>query len=201
VSDPHADLEVLRRVMREGAVDQTPASPGLTDYVVAVLEAFARWLHRHAPGLHWVWPAARGLGRALTVAAIVLVLAVLVLVVRTVLAGRRSRAPRVAAAPRRVATPSAPPERSRLEWREEIERRLRAGDVGGALEALWWWFARGVSAARVDPAWTSRELLANARRPELAPLALGLDRLLYAAERPRADAVRAFLRHSEETLA
>ena len=201
MTDPHADLEVLRRVMQEGGVDQTPVRPGLTDYVVAVLEAFARWLHRQAPGLHWVWPATRGLGRALTVASVVLVLAVIALVVRTVLAGRRSRAPRAAAAPRRVAAPSPPPERSRLEWREEIERRLERGDVGGALEALWWWFARGVSTSRVDPAWTSRELLASAQRPELAPLAFGLDRLLYAAERPRADAVRAFLRRSEESLA
>ena len=65
---------------------------------------------------------------------------------------------------------------------------------------MWWWFARALTTARVDPAWTSRELLAHSGRRELGGLALALDRLLYGAARPQAADIRAFLSRAEEAL-
>ncbi len=80
------------------------------------------------------------------------------------------------------------PERD--EWLTELRARLARGDVPAALEALWWWFARSLSGAAAESSWTSRELLAHASRPELAPLAAALDRLLYGETRPSVEDVR-----------
>ncbi len=199
---PRADLEVLQRVVRESGVDQNVPRPAWPGYARALAEAFSAWVERWFPrarGLHEIGGA---IGAWMTVAAAVLVLAVLAFVVRAVLqTRRRRRAAGAASPPYRVPAAAGPPERDRGAWRREIEGRLGAGDLSGALEALWWWFARAVSDARVDPAWTSRELLAHANRPDLAPLAVALDRLLYGAERPGAEAIRRFLRRGEEALA
>jgi hypothetical protein len=104
--------------------------------------------------------------------------------------------------PAASAIPSAQPlaEHDREGWRREIDRRLAAGDLEGTLEALWWWFARSVSRDRVDPSWTSHELLARCARPDLTPLARVLDRLLYGQQRPRPDDVRRFVGRIEAAL-
>jgi len=198
VSTP-ADLDVLERVLRESGVDQKTGDPSWSAYLYAVLEAAAAWLSARLPGLRGLRNLPTTLGPAFGVAAIALVTIALVLVVRVALRARRR-----AAAPLRVSTPTvaaaAAPQRDRQGWRREIERGLEKGDLGAALEALWWWFARALTNARVDPAWTSRELLAHAGREELSGLALALDRLLYGAARPRAADVRAFLATAEEAL-
>jgi hypothetical protein len=194
-----ADAEVLQRVLRESGVDQTVAAPSWGGYGVAVLERFFRWVNGHWPHLGFLERLSGLVGPGLILAVIGLVVLVLVLVARSMLDARRRRA----AAPSPVLTiPTRTPvlEKSREGWRQEIERRLAAGDLAGALEALWWWFARALTSARVDPAWTSRELLAHARRPDLGGLALGLDRLLYGPSRPRAEDIDGFLRHAEEAL-
>jgi hypothetical protein len=98
-------------------------------------------------------------------------------------------------------TSAPPPERGRADWRQELDRRLASGDVAGALEALWWWFAREVASEHVDASWTSHELLARCGRRELAPLATALDRLLYGAERPDVSDLLRFRGRIEEALA
>src|SRR5262249_14971895 len=57
-------------------------------------------------------------------------------------------------------------------WKSELERQLAAGDARGALSALWWWMARALAAERVQPAWTSQELLRHAGRGDLLPIAV-----------------------------
>jgi hypothetical protein len=197
----HADAAVLERVLRESGVDQTPPGPTWVGYAQALAEAFARWLERVFPHESFFRHLPEAVGFALIASAIALVVGVLAVAVRAGLRARTQRlASRTGAGPRTVAAPIPRPERDRAEWRDELERRLAQGDVAGALEALWWWFARTVSASKVDPAWTSRELIAQAGRLELAPLAFALDRLLYGAERPHAETIRTFLRQGEEAL-
>jgi hypothetical protein len=195
-----ADLDVLERVLRESGVDQTVAGPSWSAYVYALLEAFVAWLDRRRPGMHGLRDLTNTLGPAFGVAAIALVLIVILVVVRASLRARRRVAAPVRTSVRAIAAATPTPERDRDAWRREIDRHLDAGDFGAALEALWWWFARALTRARVDPTWTSRELLAHVGRRELGGLALALDRLLYGAVRPRAADIHAFLSRAEEAL-
>lgn len=195
---PPTDLDVLQRVIRESGVDQTVPAPTWSGYALAVLEAFADWLRRALPDLRGLRQLPTVIGPAVAVIAAALVLLVLLAVVRAAVSSRRRQAHRAGPATRLMPAPVPVPDRDPAGWRQEIERRLGAGDLAGALEALWWWFARTLTAGRVDPAWTSRELLAHTQRVELAPLALALDRLLYAAQRPQAEHIRGFLHHVDE---
>jgi hypothetical protein len=193
-----ADLELVRRILEETGVEQTPPAPGWSAYLETLAVAVAEWLVRHFPSLQGLESLPRRLGPAAAVVGVALVAAVLFMIARTVLRRRQIAARARPAAP----PPSAPriAERGRREWRHELERRLAAGDVEDALEALWWWFARSVSAGRVDPSWTSRELLASSDRAELTPEAGALDRLLYGFERPDADELRRFVIRLEAAL-
>jgi len=194
-----ADAEVLQRVLRESGVDQTAVAPSWGAYAGALLEALFEWIRARTPHLGFLEGLSNLVGPGLVLAVILLVVVVLLLVARAMLDARRRRQG-VPVAVRTIAAPAPVPDRDREGWRREIDRRLAAGDFAGALEALWWWFARALTAARVDPAWTSRELLTHARRPELGGLALSLDRLLYGPVRPRAEDVARFLRRAEEAL-
>ena len=83
-------------------------------------------------------------------------------------------------------------------WRAEVESRLGAGDVPGALEALWWWLARSLAADRVDPTWTSRELLRHApiersQRRLLLPAVRQLDVFTYGPNPAEIGHVRGFV--------
>ena len=75
-------------------------------------------------------------------------------------------------------------------WRQELDRLLAAGDLRGALEAVWWWLARSLAGAEADPSWTSSELLAHTGRRELAGSFRRLDQLTYGAAEPTADEIR-----------
>jgi hypothetical protein len=85
-------------------------------------------------------------------------------------------------------------------WRDELEGRLLAGDVAGALEAAWWWLARSLLGDAVDAAWTGREVLDRAGRPDLLPLVRRLDLLAYGPRRPRVEEVRGYARTLAEVL-
>lgn len=74
-------------------------------------------------------------------------------------------------------------------WRAELDRRLAAGDLEAALEAAWWWLACSLAGSRVNPAWTSRELLVAAGRPDLGPAVRGLDAMIYGGQRLERTAV------------
>jgi hypothetical protein len=86
-------------------------------------------------------------------------------------------------------------------WRGELERRLAAGRAAEALEAAWWWLARSLAGEKAEPDWTSRDLIAAARRPDLAPLIRGLDGLIYGPRRPAVEDVRGLVGRLEEALA
>ncbi len=187
-----ADLDVLQRVLRESGVDQTPPGPSWSGYLFALLEAFFDWLGRHLPGLRGLRELPNALGPAFALAAIGLVALVLLAVIRATLRPRRGVPRPGLTSARRIPAPAPVAERDRDGWRRELFR--------GALEALWWWFARALTTARVDPAWTSRELLAHTQRRELGGLALALDRLLYGGQRPQAEDIDAFRRRAEEVL-
>jgi hypothetical protein len=89
----------------------------------------------------------------------------------------------------------------RRAWKAEIEARLASGDVAGALEAFWWWLASSLSLeSAVDASWTTRELLAKARRRELLGLGARLDVLMYGPRIPSSDDVIACLARFEENL-
>lgn len=96
-------------------------------------------------------------------------------------------------------SPAAAP-RDAAQWRAELERRLAAGSVPEALEAAWWWLARAVAGERAEPDWTSRDLVARSRRPELAPLIRRLDAFLYGPRQPGVDELRTLVGRLEEAL-
>ena len=198
-----ADLDVLQRVLQETGVDQTAPDPSWSAYLYALLEAFAAWLERRLPSLHGLHDLPTRVGPALGLVAIAVVIVVLLAVARGTWRARRDqvRPGPLPASARTIPAAGPVPDRDREGWRREIERCLAAADVAAALEALWWWFARALTASRVDPAWTSHELLAHAQRRELGALALSLDRLLYGATRPGAADIHAFLSRAEDALA
>ena len=193
-------MELVRRVLEETGVDQTPNAPGLAAYTQALAEALMEWFESKVPGLgglfSWLADFAPG---AISVAG-GLILVALLLVVVSAIRARRRRPAIVPKAPVSAPLRRFEPERGKDAWRSELERRLAAGDVPGGLEALWWWFACAVATVRVDPSWTSHELLARCRRPDLAPLARGLDRLLYGGERPRVEDLKRLFRRLDEAL-
>ena len=196
-----ADLDVVERVLRESGVDQKAADPSWSGYLVAVMEAAVTWLQARLPSLRGLRHLPETLGPAAVVAAIALVVIAVAVAVRAAFRARRRRVAPVHAFTRTLPAAAARTlERDRHGWRREIERALAAGDLRAALEALWWWFAVALTTGRVDPAWTSRELLAHSGRRELGGLALALDRLLYGAARPQAADIRAFLSRAEEAL-
>ena len=195
-----ADLDVLQRVLQESGVDQAVAGPSWSAYVYALLEAFVAWLGQRLPSLRGLRDLPNTLGPAFGVAGIAVVVVVLLIVARATLRARRRAVRPARTSARTIPAPTPAPERDRDAWRQEIDRCLETGEFGAALEALWWWFARALTSARVDPTWTSRELLAHAGRRELGGLALALDRLLYGAARPRAADIQAFLSRADEAL-
>jgi len=194
-----ADPAFVRRVLEETGVDQTVATPGWSGYAEAVAEAAFAWLHARFPAAETLTSLARGMAPVVAVVAGIAALVLLYLLIRSVLRRRRGPAP-VAATVK--PGPAIVPEiqRGRLGWKMEMDRRLAAGDVAGALEALWWWFAHSLCPAAVDRSWTSQELLARCGRLDLAAPARALDRLIYGSDRPTADAVRRFLSRLEGLL-
>jgi hypothetical protein len=194
-----ADPAIVRRVLEETGVDQTVPSPGWSGYAEAVAEALFEWLRDRVPGVDAFAAFFKGLGPTVAVVAAAGVLLLLLALARATLRRRRRAVPTHPPAARPAPlTPGEPPDRTA--WRAEMESRLARGDVAGALEALWWWFARSLSTGHVDPSWTSHELLARSGRRDLAPLTRALDRLLYASERPNVDDVRRFLGRLEPLL-
>jgi hypothetical protein len=199
VSGP-ADVELVEKVLRESGADPRVQAQGWSGYPVAVVERGLQALSGvQAPRALRALPRVLGPAAAGVVGVVLLVL--LLLFARFLYRRWRARRRAEAAAPAATAALRAPVRRDASAWRAEIERLLAAGDVPGALEALWWWFASRVTDGDVDPSWTSRELLTRCDRLDLAPLGHALDRLLYGARRPDGAEVRLFLRRGEEALA
>jgi len=199
VSGP-ADMDLVERVLTESAVDRTVEAAGWGGYFQALAAAIGESLARWLAGFPSLRPVLTTLGPVAIVLVALVLLWVLYAWLRGVMAARRRRGLAQPAAPSVGSDVSVLPQRDRAAWRAQIDERLARGDVAGALEALWWWFARSVSAAPVDPAWTNHELLARSRRSDLAPFARALDRLLYGPDRPRVEELRSFLGRLEKAL-
>ncbi len=193
-----ADRALLSRVLSESRVERVPARPAIAEYVQAWTDALWRALERFLARHQGLWESVTwGLKIAawlLVATAVVLLLLAILRVLR-----RRSRPAASASAQGGREPVSARASGDRGFWRQELERRLACGDVDGALEALWWWFASSI-VREVDPSWTSRELLGAARRSDLTFAAVELDRALYAPRRPRPDDVSGLLARLERAL-
>ncbi|HKD18458.1 MAG TPA: hypothetical protein VKG23_11375 [Thermoanaerobaculia bacterium] len=181
-----ADPGVLREVLAQARVVQTPAGPRLGSYFAALAAALVRWIAR---AFHTRPELSESIALAVSVTALALLaaaLSVLAIWLWRRLAARRS-APAAAESPSEWQTApdpaSARGDRSR--WRSRIDELLSAGDVAGALEAVWWWFASSLDLdGAIDGSWTTRELLRRAGRPELSPSASTLDLLMYGRRVP-----------------
>jgi hypothetical protein len=188
-----ADAGVLERAL--AGVERTPVPPE-TSYLGelfraarnAVLEAMLR-------GAEMLNLSAG----TLKVIAGILAAVALYLVVRTVLPRLRRKKP--GAQTGEVSTLPAPAaDWDAAAWRAEMESRLAAGQVAQALEAAWWWLARSVAGSRAEPDWTSRDLLAHARRDRLAEPVRRLDAFIYGPRHPQVDDVRQLVARLEEAL-
>lgn len=198
------DPVLVERLLREGRAQAVPVAPGLGDYVVDLvqraLEGLGHWWSplRDLLGAHPGF--IRGAALAIGLAAVVAILAVAFGIVV------RARAPRLAAArdvTLAATTGAGRPAggRDAAAWRAEMERRLAAADLRGAVEAAWWWVAASVAGGPPDPAWTTRELVGRAGRRDLVPAVRDLDRLAYGPAAIRPDEVRRLARTLEAVLA
>jgi hypothetical protein len=191
----HADPVLLEQAL--SGVEGTPAGPSFADWAQAVARALAtalaHWLSplrelaaSHPREMEWL---ALGLLALLTALAVVLTLRAL----QRPTARVRVPGPVIERRVRGVA-------RDASGWHAELERRLAAGDGRGAAEALWWWIATSLAGPHAGASWTGRDLLEQAGRPDLLPLAAGLDRLVYGPVPPGPDEVRALLGRAEAAL-
>lgn len=184
-------------MLAESGVSTAPAPPDSSyvgELLAAAQRAFLDALMAGGAMLDLSAPVIYGI-------AIVLALLAALLIGRLVLArvrpGRRrdAEAGSVAAGSAR-----APEHRNAAEWRAELERRLAEGRIPEALEAAWWWLARSVAGEKAEPDWTSRDLMARSRRPDLAPLVRRLDAFIYGPRQPAAEELRTLVGRMEETL-
>src|SRR5258708_15451320 len=179
-----APMDLVERILVESGVDRTVPPPGWAGYLRALAEAFSEWLGGLFPGLRGLSSISTKLGPRATLLLTAALLLILCALLRIAVLRRRTRRAAPATPPLSPSMARTFPDRDRAAWRQEIDRRLAARDVAGALEALWWWFARSVSSRHVYPSWTSRGLLVGCGPGALAPFARGLDRLRYRALPP-----------------
>jgi hypothetical protein len=184
-----ADAAVLAAVIRDSGADTEVPGPGGMEYVAVVVSAAVEWMWDRAQPLGSLFGLGRGTAVVVASAFVGVVLVGAVWIGVRVFVGRRRH--RLAADPATAGSGPPPPAfADAAEWLRELDRRLEAGDVAGALEALWWFVARSVASGEVRPSWTSGELLARARRHDLRPLAVQLDRFRYGPRGPASSDVR-----------
>ncbi|HEX3553183.1 MAG TPA: hypothetical protein VIA62_08135 [Thermoanaerobaculia bacterium] len=187
-------------MLASSGVDRTPVPPessyfgelvrAAVDTLMAAVARGARMLHLSQQVL---------ITAAFGVAAVALFLVVRALLPR--LRRRRDRRrPETSAVLAGAPVPPGP-ELDAAGWRAELERRLAAGCTAEALEAAWWWLARSLAGSRAEPDWTSRDLMTQAGRPDLAGLVRRLDAFIYGPRRPAPEDVRGLVARLEEALA
>jgi hypothetical protein len=189
-----ADRELLERLQQTADVRTAPPEPSLGEYFGYLVQQLTAWvkglLTRGAERIGLDDPAIQHLvAKVLLWSAGILAVATLAHLLFRLVQYRR-RQPGVFSAP--ATGPQAPqgalidgPER----WLRRLQRRLAAGEPLGALEALWWWLGTRLAGDRLDPAWTSRELLRHTGQAGLRPDILFLDRLRYGPGSPTLAAV------------
>lgn len=196
-----ADHGLMKRVLAESGVEQTPVPPE-TSYVGellgaaqrAVIDALMAGLKR----LDVPEPLVRVVAWGLAGLAVLLIAWV-------VFSWWRRRSRKEEDREGSVAALDVPPaKRTAADWRAELDRLLSEGAEGriaDALEALWWWLARSLAGDRAEPDWTSRDLVARARREDLRELVRRLDAFTYGPRPPGVDDLRHLVGRLEEALA
>jgi hypothetical protein len=196
-----ADREVLAEALQ--GVQGTPLPPEasyLRDLSTTFWNAVGSLLARGIERLD----LPRWLVIGFVVLLVAVLLAVLVRLVFFLWRSRRGSAPRPEEGEdvRRVAAlPARETDWDAAAWRAELDRCLAEGRVAEGLRAAWWWMARSVAGERVEPDWTSRDLVARSGRYELRDVARGLDTLIYGPERPGLDDLRRLVGRMEAALA
>jgi hypothetical protein len=189
----------LQRILTETGVETAMPSPSWMDYSEAIAYALFDVVGALLAPVGAAFVAYGWLASTITVALIVVVVAWLALLVWRLAEERRrgsARSPEMTMEP---GSPSGP--RDAQAWRRELERRLDAGHVGPALEALWWWFAcSAAGTSEVERSCTSRELVRRAGRADLAGPAGDLDRWLYGPRAPAVSELRGLLRRAEQVV-
>lgn len=195
-----ADHALMKRVLAESGVEQTPVPPE-TSYVGELLRAVQRAV---------VEALFAGLEKldlpeplVLTIAWGLAGLAVLLLAwVVFSWWKRRSRGERPEEGEGAVAALDVPPaKRTAAAWRAELDRLLAQGRIAEALEALWWWLARSLAGDRAEPDWTSRDLVVKARREDLRDLVRRLDAFTYGPQPPGIEDLRGLVGRLDAALA
>ncbi len=189
-----ADLELMEQILAESRVDTAVHRPSAGQYLAHLIrvfqESFVDLLARASNRLRDSEQILRWSGGILIAAAGLAVALGLGTLLRSRLG--KERPPRETS--RSAETSSPVPERwGAAAWHQEIDKRLAANNIPGALEAVWWWAARSLIGARADPSWTSKELTRRARRPELTPALRCLDSMIYGSATPSALRVRNLL--------
>jgi hypothetical protein len=195
-----SDPQVVDQVLTQAGVDRAMPDPGWSGYLDALAEALVDVLGRVSSPMGEVLAH---YGRLVAIAVVLLVALIGGWLALTLVQTRRAR--RGLAATRRgpdvALVPVAAPPRDAGAWRAALERALAAGEVGPALEALWWWFACTVAGTEgIERSSTSRELVARMGRAELAAPARELDRWLYGPRRPDVGEIRGLLVRLEHVI-
>lgn len=197
-----ADHGLVERVLAETGVEQTPVPPA-TSYLGELLRAAQRaMLEALEAGLKR-FDVSEAMVRVIVwgLAALAVLLIAWVIFSWWKRRNRGKEEPGVGS----VAALGVPPaRRTAADWRAELDRLLSEGAEGRiaeALEALWWWLARSLAGDRAEPDWTSRDLVARARREDMRELVRRLDAFTYGPRPPRVDDLRHLVGRLEEALA
>jgi hypothetical protein len=192
----------MERVLAETRVERVPVPPEtsyLAELFRAAQQALIDAILRGGKMLNVPPRVLEGIAWALAILAVLLVLRAVVLRLR-----RREKAGQGdgGGALTTLGIPAAA--RDAAAWRAELERRLADGRIADALEALWWWLARSLAGDRAEPDWTSRDLVARARREDrgedLRDLVRRLDAFTYGPRQPGVDDLRRLVGRLEEVL-
>lgn len=198
IAPGHGDAALVAQLQREGRVDTAVPQPGLRDWAAALMRGLGRWVWSLVPGVPWlrsgrVW---QGIGyAALALAALAAAWLAWQGLVRWMSRSGVRPEPDVSSTSERAATP-----RGAATWRAVVEEELAAGRARAALGALWWWVAESLLGGRVEPSWTSRQLVAEARRPDLRPALGALDGMLYGPDEVGTDQVSRLARDLGERV-
>ena len=195
-----ADREQLQQLMIEQRIDISEQRPGLSLYLndagIALSRTIGSWLKSFLPGFarlteRWTAP---GVQILLAVAVLMLI----GLVARFAVRRWRGHPAAEAIPPPLQQLPEEAAATSANHWDSELRRRLAEDDGPAAAEALWWWWADRLVGEQAEAAWTSRELVTAADRPDLSPWVRRLDRMLYGLVLPSAPEVERLWSDLEE---
>jgi hypothetical protein len=189
---PTADRELLSRLATQTGAHTAPPRPSLSEYAATVAQdVFHRlfgWIHFPNINLTGLGPLLQVVGYGL---AVLLLAGALILIARFVLASRVRKqgsegptGPTASASP----VPPAPPSEAAYWWRR-FRAAMKRGDSVTAMESLWFWVAVRLTGTAVDPSWTSRELLNQAKRDDLRPAMMQLDGWRFGPSTPTPDAL------------